>query len=105
LAKVLAEEPDIMLLDEPTNYLDIEARVWLKNYLKLYCGGVMIVSHDQYFLDETVDEVYELFNGKLTRYAGNYTSYLRQRESELQALEEAYKRQQASKWCGPEAGM
>ncbi|MFA6687961.1 MAG: ABC-F family ATP-binding cassette domain-containing protein [Sphaerochaetaceae bacterium] len=95
LAKVLAEEPDIMLLDEPTNYLDIEARVWLKNYLKLYCGGVMIVSHDQYFLDETVDEVYELFNGKLTRYAGNYTSYLRQRESELQALEEAYKRQQA----------
>lgn len=95
LAKVLAEAPDIMLLDEPTNYLDIEARIWLKNYLKLYHGGVMIVSHDQYFLDETVTEVYELFNGDLTRYAGNYSAYLRQREMELEALEEAYKRQQS----------
>lgn len=95
LAKVLVESPDIMLLDEPTNYLDIEARIWLKNYLKLYQGGVMIVSHDQYFLDETVNEVYELFNGILTRYAGNYTSYLKQREMEIEALEEAYKRQQS----------
>ncbi|MDY4611369.1 MAG: ABC-F family ATP-binding cassette domain-containing protein [Sphaerochaetaceae bacterium] len=95
LARVLAEAPDIMLLDEPTNYLDIEARIWLKNYLKLYHGGVMIVSHDQYFLDETVTEVYELFNGVLTRYAGNYSSYLHQREMEIAALEEAYKRQQA----------
>lgn len=94
LAKVLAEAPDIMLLDEPTNYLDIEARIWLKNYLRLYRGGVLIVSHDQYFLDETVSEVYELFNGILTRYAGNYSSYLRQREMEIEALEEAYKRQQ-----------
>lgn len=94
LAKVLAEAPDIMLLDEPTNYLDIEARIWLKNYLRLYRGGVMIVSHDQYFLDETVTEVYELFNGVLTRYAGNYSSYLLQREMEIAALEEAYKRQQ-----------
>ncbi len=95
LAKLLVESPDIMLLDEPTNYLDIEARIWLKNYFKLYSGGIMIVSHDQYFLDETVNEVYELFNGKLTRYSGNYSSYLSQREMEIAALEEAYKRQAA----------
>ena len=61
LAKILVENPTIMLLDEPTNYLDIEARYWLKNYLKVFEGGVMIVSHDQGFLDETVNEVYELF--------------------------------------------
>lgn len=91
LAKVLAEDPDIMLLDEPTNYLDIEARIWLKNYLGQYEGGLMIVSHDQSFLDETVNEVYELFNGKLTRYGGNYSFYLNQREMEIKQLEEAYR--------------
>lgn len=91
LAKVLAEDPDIMLLDEPTNYLDIEARIWLKNYLGQYDGGLMIVSHDQSFLDETINEVYELFNGKLTRYGGNYSFYLNQREMEIKQLEEAYR--------------
>ncbi len=94
LAKVLVEHPTIMLLDEPTNYLDIEARYWLKNYLKVYSGGIMIVSHDQAFLDETVNEVFELFNGKLTRYSGNYSKYLEQRELEIAQLEAAYKLQQ-----------
>jgi ATP-binding cassette subfamily F protein 3 len=93
LAKVLVEDPDVMLLDEPTNYLDIEARIWLRNYLKQYRGAVMIVSHDQDFLDDTVTEVYELFNAKLTRYSGNYTSYQLQREQELAQLEKAYKNQ------------
>lgn len=93
LAKVLVEDPDVMLLDEPTNYLDIEARIWLRNYLRQYRGSVMIVSHDQDFLDETVNEVYELFNGRLSRYSGNYTSYLSQRELELAQLEKAYKNQ------------
>ncbi|HKL60256.1 MAG TPA: ABC-F family ATP-binding cassette domain-containing protein, partial [Sphaerochaeta sp.] len=94
LAKVLIEHPTIMLLDEPTNYLDIEARYWLKNYLKVYSGGIMIVSHDQGFLDETVNEVFELFAGKLTRYSGNYSKYLEQRELEIAQLEAAYRQQQ-----------
>jgi len=94
LAKVLVEDPDIMLLDEPTNYLDIEARIWLKNYLKQFNGGVMIVSHDQHFLDETVSEVFEIFNGNLTRYSGNYTQYLAQRAAEIQQMEEAFRLQQ-----------
>jgi len=94
LAKVLVEDPDMMLLDEPTNYLDIEARIWLKNYLKQYNGGVMIVSHDQNFLDETVTEVFELFKGNLSRYSGNYSSYLVQRDLEIQQLEESFRLQQ-----------
>lgn len=94
LAKVLVEDPDVMLLDEPTNYLDIEARIWLRNYLGQYRGAVMIVSHDQDFLDDTVNEVYELFNGNLTRYSGNYTSYLTQREMELEQLAKAFRNQQ-----------
>ncbi len=94
LAKVLVEQPTIMLLDEPTNYLDIEARYWLKNYLKVYSGGIMIVSHDQAFLDDSVNEVFELFSGKLTRYSGNYSKYLEQRELEIAQLEAAYKQQQ-----------
>ena len=94
LAKVLVEDPDMMLLDEPTNYLDIEARIWLKNYLKQYSGGVMIVSHDQNFLDETVTEVFELFKGNLSRYSGNYSSYLVQRDLEIQQLEEGFRLQQ-----------
>jgi ATP-binding cassette subfamily F protein 3 len=93
LAKVLLERPDIMLLDEPTNYLDIEARIWLKNYLKAYKGGLMLVSHDQGFLDETINEVYELFNGKLTHYSGNYSSYLKQREVEIAQKEKLLTRQ------------
>ncbi|MEA5031855.1 MAG: ABC-F family ATP-binding cassette domain-containing protein [Sphaerochaeta sp.] len=93
LAKVLVEDPDVMLLDEPTNYLDIEARIWLRNYLRQYRGAVMIVSHDQDFLDDTVNEVYELFNGKLTRYSGNYSSYQIQREQELAQMEKAFKNQ------------
>lgn len=94
LAKVLTESPDVMLLDEPTNYLDIEARIWLRNYLNQFSGSVMIVSHDQDFLDETVNEVYELFNGSLTRYSGNYTAYRIQREQELDQLEKAFRTQQ-----------
>ena len=93
LARVLVENPDFMFLDEPTNYLDIEALTWLERYLKNFSGGLMIVSHDQDFLDDIVNEVYELFSGKLTRYAGNYSKYLITREEEIEALEKAYKRQ------------
>ena len=94
LARILVENPDFMFLDEPTNYLDIEALTWLEHYLKSFKGGLMIVSHDQDFLDVLVDEVYELFQGRLTRYQGNYTKYLKTREDEIEALEKAFKRQQ-----------
>lgn len=95
LSKVLLEHPDILLLDEPTNYLDVEARVWLKNYLLQYKGGYLLVSHDRYFLDETTNEVFELFGGALKRYAGNYTLYERIKQQETDQLIQAYAQQQA----------
>jgi ATP-binding cassette, subfamily F, member 3 len=94
LAKVLLENPDVMLLDEPTNYLDIEARTWLEDFLSKYSGGVLVVSHDRYFLDTTVREVYELWNGKLSRYPGSYSAYEARRAQELDATFEAWERQQ-----------
>jgi ATP-binding cassette subfamily F protein 3 len=94
LAKVLLETPDILLLDEPTNYLDIEARTWLEGWLKKRKGGYLLVSHDRYFLDLTVTEVYELFQGSLKRYAGNYSAYERIRRAELESLAKRYAAQQ-----------
>jgi len=94
LAKLLLENPDIMLLDEPTNYLDIEARTWLLAYLKRFQGGYLLVSHDRYFLDATVNEVYEIFSGRLKRYAGNYSAYENIREAELESLLKRYAEQQ-----------
>ncbi|MDR1868276.1 MAG: ABC-F family ATP-binding cassette domain-containing protein [Treponema sp.] len=94
LAKVLLEQPDILLLDEPTNYLDVEARVWLESYLENFDGGYLLISHDRYFLDRTVDEVYELFQGSLKRYAGNYSSYEDKRQQELEILLKKYTEQQ-----------
>ncbi|MDR1444122.1 MAG: ABC-F family ATP-binding cassette domain-containing protein [Treponema sp.] len=94
LAKVLLERPDILLLDEPTNYLDIEARGWLETWLRDFSGGYLLVSHDRYFLDVTVNEVYELFRGNLKRYAGNYSAYEKIRDQELEALVKRYEAQQ-----------
>jgi len=94
LAKVLLEKPDILLLDEPTNYLDIEARNWLESWLSDFTGGYLLVSHDRYFLDVTVQEVYELFNGELHLYRGTYTRYEQLREQELAALIKSYEKQQ-----------
>ncbi len=97
LARILVENPDFLFLDEPTNYLDIEALTWLEGYLKGFNGGLMIVSHDQDFLDDLVSEVYELFNGKLTRYSGNYTKYLETREMEIRELEKKAEKQMEEK--------
>ena len=94
LAKVLMQNPDILLLVEPTNYLDLEARGWLEQFLQDYKGGFLLVSHDRYFLDVTINEVYELFNGELKRYPGNYTHYEKVREVELKTLIAAYEQQQ-----------
>ena len=94
LAKVLLEKPDILLLDEPTNYLDIEARVWLEGWLESFPGGYLLVSHDRYFLDVSVNEVYEIFQGKVKRYAGNYTAYENTRKVELEGLLKRFAAQQ-----------
>jgi ATP-binding cassette, subfamily F, member 3 len=94
LAKILLEAADIILLDEPTNYLDIETREWLMDYISDFPGGVLVVSHDRSFLDEVVTEVLELFSGKLTRYPGTYSQYEERRSRELAGLFEAWERQQ-----------
>ena len=94
LAKSLMQNPDILLLDEPTNYLDIEARTWLEQFLLNYKGAFLLVSHDRYFLDTTINEVFELFGGELKRYPGNFTHYEKVRATELKTLIAAYEQQQ-----------
>ncbi|MDR1127626.1 MAG: ABC-F family ATP-binding cassette domain-containing protein [Treponema sp.] len=94
LVKALLETPDVLLLDEPTNYLDIEARTWLEKWLDDFGGGYVLVSHDRFFLDVTVNEVYELFQGRLKRYVGNYTAYEMVRKVELESLVKRYNEQQ-----------
>ncbi|MBN2627524.1 MAG: ABC-F family ATP-binding cassette domain-containing protein [Spirochaetales bacterium] len=94
LAKLLLQSPDFLFLDEPTNYLDLEARNWLRDFLSSYHGGVVLVSHDRYFLDSTINEVGELFLGRLKIYKGTYTKYQKQREQELESLMASYEQQQ-----------
>ncbi len=95
LAKMLLDQPDFMMLDEPTNHLDIEARNWLEEYLGSYRGGIMVVSHDRYFLDRVTDRTVELSRGKLTEYPGPYSFYLREREARFEAERLAYEKQRA----------
>ncbi len=94
LARTLLTRPDVLLLDEPTNYLDSEARSWLADFLKRFSGSFILVSHDRAFLDETIQEVLELFQGTIRRYKGNYTAYERKREEELAQLVVAWEEQQ-----------
>lgn len=94
LAKILLKSPNILLLDEPTNYLDLEAREWLRSFLDNYDGGLMIVSHDRYFLDSIAKETAELFLGELKLYKGSYTQYQKQRKSELENLQKNFVKQQ-----------
>ncbi len=94
LAKLLLVNPDVLLLDEPTNHLDIESIDWLENYLTEFSGTVILVSHDQYFLDRMVDTIAELSMGSITEYTGNYTSYIEERRSRLDIHKSAYENQQ-----------
>jgi len=94
LARVLCEGADLLLLDEPTNFLDLEARIWLEGFLRETAAGVLVVSHDRYFLDTTVNEVAELYQGNLTIYPGSFSSYERRRIQELEQIAEAYEQQQ-----------
>lgn len=95
LIKLLLEKPDLLLLDEPTNHLDMKTVEWLEDYLINYPKVVVIVSHDRAFLDAVATGVYELENGSLHRYAGNYTQYRQQKLKNLQIQRKAYERQQA----------
>jgi ATPase subunit of ABC transporter with duplicated ATPase domains len=85
LSRLIIETPDILLLDEPTNHLDFDSLNWLENYLTNYSGSYLIVSHDRRFLNNTVDTIFELENGKIKIYGGNYTFYREQKEIEAEA--------------------
>jgi ATP-binding cassette subfamily F protein 3 len=93
LAKLLLAKPNLLLLDEPTNHLDLETRNWLEDYLKAYPFGYILISHDRYFLDVTIDRTVEIWNKRLTIYNGNYTKYLSQKDERRAQLEAAYKHQ------------
>ena len=94
LAKALVRSPDFLFLDEPTNHLDMEMLEWLEGYLSSYRGGILIVSHDRYFMDRIITGVVELDHHKATTYRGNYSRYVAQREERLKADTIAYEKQQ-----------
>ncbi len=94
LAKLLLLQPSLLLLDEPTNHLDLEARNWLEEYLQDYPYALILVSHDRYFLDATVQRTIEIRNRSMHFYKGNYSDFLRQREERLSQLVAAYEAQQ-----------
>lgn len=94
LIKLLLSKPDILLLDEPTNHLDIASVEWLEEYLASYEKAVIMVSHDRFFVDRTTEIIYELADGKLTRYVGNYTEYKRQKEKQREVQQKKYDAQQ-----------
>ncbi len=94
LSKLLLKKPDILLLDEPTNHLDTSAVEWLESYIRQYRGNVLIISHDRYFLDKTVDTIMEIQNRQLRVYPGNYTEYTIKREIFQAQLEKQYKENQ-----------
>lgn len=94
LAKLLLQNPTFLLLDEPTNNLDLEGLVWLENFIAGFRGGILLTSHDRYFLDETVDTIFELEKGEIKKYGGNYSFYREQKEIEQEAYKRAYEAQQ-----------
>ena len=94
MAKLLLEEPDLLILDEPTNHLDLDTLAWLEDYLKSYKGAILIVSHDRYFLNKLCGKIFEIENKKLTIYKGNYSSYVIQKEMNLERQNKEYEIQQ-----------
>lgn len=83
LAGLLAENPDVLLLDEPDNHLDIEAKVWLENQLAVHPGAVATITHDRYFVDRVANRIFELEDGRLAVYHGNYTTYRKEKQARL----------------------
>ncbi len=93
LAKLLLSKPNLLLLDEPTNHLDLETRNWLEQYLLQYPYAYVLISHDRYFLDVTVDRIAEIWNKRVQFYSGNYEKYLQQKQERRDSLVAAYKNQ------------
>jgi ATP-binding cassette, subfamily F, member 3 len=93
LAKLLLQKPNLLLLDEPTNHLDLEARNWLEEYLTEYPYAFVLISHDRYFLDVTVNKIVEIWNKRIHFYAGNYDKYEEQKTQRCEQLEAAYRNQ------------
>src|ERR1700676_741265 len=93
LAKLLMRRPEFLMLDEPTNHLDLEARNWLEDYLSGYPGGIILVSHDRYFLDRVTDRTLEVSRGRLVEYHGGYSTSLVEREQRREAELAAYQNQ------------
>ena len=94
LAKLLLQQPDVLLLDEPTNHLDLDSLVWLESYLRTYRGSIVIISHDRTFLDRMVNRVVALHRCSLTEYTGNYSTFERLFEEQVEAYHKAYDAQQ-----------
>ncbi|MFD4930570.1 ABC-F family ATP-binding cassette domain-containing protein [Peribacillus butanolivorans] len=94
LGKLLLKKPDILILDEPTNHLDIETLSWLEQYLQSYQGAVLIVSHDRYFLDKVVNQVYEISRNNMKKYYGNYSSYLEGKAEDYERDMKQFEKQQ-----------
>jgi ATP-binding cassette subfamily F protein 3 len=95
LAKLLLEQRDLLILDEPTNHLDIDTLTWLEGYVQNYKGALLIVSHDRYFLDRIVNEVYEISHHHSSYYKGNYSAYINQKAERLRQDWKNYEKQQA----------
>ncbi|MEN8697927.1 ABC-F family ATP-binding cassette domain-containing protein [Bacillus infantis] len=94
LAKLLLTKPDILILDEPTNHLDIETLSWLEQYLQGYEGAILIVSHDRYFLDKVVTQVYEITRQQISKFPGNYSYYLEKKAENYERDMRQYEKQQ-----------
>lgn len=94
LAKLLLTKPDLLILDEPTNHLDIETLAWLEQFLQGYEGAILIVSHDRYFLDKVVNQVYEVTQKTTVKYTGNYSKYLVQKAERYEKELRQYEKQQ-----------
>ncbi|PTS40627.1 ABC-F family ATP-binding cassette domain-containing protein [Limosilactobacillus fermentum] len=94
LAKILLQAPQLLILDEPTNHLDMGVLTWLEDYLKGYSGALLIVSHDRYFLDRVVNEVYDLDNQTLHHYTGNYSAFVKNKTARLATEMKHYEQQQ-----------
>ena len=94
LASILLQEPDILFLDEPTNHLDLEATIWLESFLADWKGGMVMISHDRVFLDQSVNHILEIDLKKITLFHGNYTKYTEEKELRMEQHRNAYRNQQ-----------
>ncbi len=94
LASILLKDPDIIFLDEPTNHLDLDATIWLENFLKSWKGGMVVISHDREFLDQSVNYIFEINFKKIIKYHGNYSEYKKEKTLRMRQHKNAYKNQQ-----------